>query len=350
MRATRRAVAASLMVIAALLLSACLPTPGVARDRGDAWLVNQFGANGLIPSSFVPNQDDLGGTAYAVTNLAIGRVGQATSLRAAAALAARVDKYVDPGGSGADMPGSLAQLILVAEAVGMNPRDFGGTNLVARLEATMRRTGPDAGLFGVQDPIFDGAFRQGLALAALSLVRPRPEVLKRGQGSIDAVPAVAWLRGQQCADGSWMPYRSDLGAPCVFDPNRFTGPDTNSTAMAVLGLKAVAATGEDAARSWFVAVRSSDGGWSFNGGSGTAADPDSTGLVLAALRALGTPGDDRAVTRLLQFQFGPSAAGADRGAFWFPPFDSSPRTPSLLATNDALVGLAPGVWPGIVRP
>ena len=44
--------------------------------------------------------------------------------------------------------------------MGRNPRTFGGTNLVARLEATVQ----PSGLFGVQDATFDGAFRQGLSL------------------------------------------------------------------------------------------------------------------------------------------------------------------------------------------
>ena len=53
----------------------------------------------------------------------------------------------------------------------MSPTSFGGTNLVARLLATQRTTGTDAGLFGAQDPTFDGAYRQGLALAALAVGR-----------------------------------------------------------------------------------------------------------------------------------------------------------------------------------
>jgi len=352
MRAIRRAVATNVVVALVLILAACgpTPTPAVARDRAAAWLVNQFGADGVIAASFDPDLDDLGGTASAVASLAGARTGAATARRAAEALAERVDEYVVDG-SGDDRPGSLARLVLAAEATGLDPRSFGGggENLVARLQATMRRSGPDRGLFGVQSPTYDGAFRQGLALAALSLVRPRPALLRPGQGgSIDDVPAVAWLRAQQCDDGSWTPYRSNLAAPCAFDPVLFTGPDTNSTALAVLGLQAVDATGAVAAGPWFATVRSDDGGWSFNGGSATAADPDSTGLVLGALRALGTPGDDRAFTRLLGFQFGPSAPGADRGAFWFPPFDGSPPRPSLLATNDALLGLAPGAWPGVI--
>lgn len=348
MRTTRKAVATSVVVVVAFLAAACEPppSPAIARERATAWLVNQFDSRGVIPSSFDASVDDLGGTAYAVTSLAAADTGRATARRAADALAMRVDEYVVDA-SGNDQPGSLARLILAAEATGMNPRAFGGTNLVERLMATMRRSGPDRGLFGTQAPTFDGAFRQGLALAALSLVHPRPRVLGTGR-LVDRSAPVAWLRRQQCADGSWMPYRSDLEVACAFDPVLYTGPDTNTTAEAVLGLQAVHATGAATAGGWFVAVRSTDGGWSFNGGPDTASDPDSTGLVLAALRALGTPGDDRAVTRLLQFQFGSSAAGADRGAFWYPPFDQSARQPSLLGTNDALTGLAPGVWPQVI--
>ena len=89
MRATPRAVAASLVVVVALILAACepTPTPPVARDRAAAWLVNQFGADGVIAASFDPTLDDLGGTAYAVTNLAAAGVRWATARQAVAALA-----------------------------------------------------------------------------------------------------------------------------------------------------------------------------------------------------------------------------------------------------------------------
>ena len=185
MRAIRRAVATNVVVALVLILAACgpTPTPAVARDRAAAWLVNQFGADGVIAASFDPDLDDLGGTASAVASLAGARTGAATARRAAEALAERVDEYVVDG-SGDDRPGSLARLVLAAEATGLDPRSFGGggENLVARLQATMRRSGPDRGLFGVQSPTYDGAFRQGLALAALSLVRPRPALLRPGQG------------------------------------------------------------------------------------------------------------------------------------------------------------------------
>ena len=201
----------------------------------------------------------------------------------------------------------------------------------------------------MQDATFDGAFRQGLSLAALSLVRPKPATIQPGDGPIRNRPVVAWLRGQQCADGSWMPFRDDLTEPCAFDPVTFSGPDTNSTAMASLGLAAVGARAKIDPEDWFDAVRGSDGGWSYGGGADTASDPDSTGLVLAAREALGTPIDRAGFSRLVSFQFGPSTSADRRGAFWYPPFDSSPRQPNLLATNDALLALTPGVWPAAVE-
>ena len=50
----------------------------------------------------------------------------------------------------ADGPGQLANLILDAHAMGVDPTNFGGTNLVARLLATEQTSGPDAGLFGTE--------------------------------------------------------------------------------------------------------------------------------------------------------------------------------------------------------
>jgi hypothetical protein len=344
MRVIHRAAATAVVAAVALILVACdpVPTQPVARDRAAAWLVNQFGGDDLIAASFDPSLRDLGGTAYAASNLMAVGSGENQARAAVDALAGHIDEYVVDG-HGDDLPGSLARLVIAVESVGGNPHLFGGKDLVARLEATIRTTGPDAGLFGVQSPTFDGAFRQGLVLSALSLVKPKPAALK------DDRPAVRWLKRQQCDDGSWMSYRADLTAPCAFDPNTFAGVDTNSTALAVLGLKAIDAAPRVDPGTWFTAVRGSDGGWSFNGGTDSASDPDSTGLVLAAREALGTEIDQIGYEKLVSFQFGPSAPADRRGSFWYPPFDSSPRQPNLFATNDALLALAPGVWPASVE-
>ena len=92
---------------------------------------------------------------------------------------------------------------------------------------------------------------------------------------------------------------------------------------------------------------STDGGWSYDGTG--SSDPESTGLVTAARRALGHAPDAAAVRALRSFQFDGSAPAADRGAFFYPPF-SGPPVANLLSTNDAMLGLAPGTWPGVLRP
>jgi hypothetical protein len=297
-------------------------------------MIAQLGADGLVPSAVDPSQPDFGATAHVVLALRQSGYGKDAATTAANGLGAHVDDFVV--GQNGDNPANLALLILVAEAFGQAPHSFGTTHtdLVARLEATARTSGPDTGLYGAGDPTFDGPFRQGLALAALSLVDPP---------AANSAP-VTWLLSQQCADGSWM-YRADRSKPCAFDPVSFAGPDTNATALAAMGLHAVGASAPVAPLAWLGQVRGTDGGWSFNGGASSASDPDSTGLVIAAYRTLGAAVPDGATAKLLSFQFGCDAAATDQGAFWYPPFDNSPPTPNLLATHDSTVGLVDGPWP-----
>lgn len=351
MRTSLRAAVTVMVIAATSLVAACVPPPPpptptqAARSAALKWLLRQFDpTTHVIESAFNPGQPDVSGTAYAVTSLRIYKSSPSTQQAAVDALIPHVDSFVKDT-NGVDQPGQLARLILAVVAVGGDPHAYGPHDLVARLEATIATSGPDAGRFGVQDATYDGAFRQGLALAALSVVSPTPASIDPGSGSIDDVPAVAWLRSQQCADGSWMPYRSDLSVACAFDPVTFAGPDSNSTAMAVLGLEAVDATSVTDANSWFNAARTTDGGWGYDASS--TSDPDSTGLVMAARRALGIKPDSAAVSALRSFQFKGDAPAADQGAFFYPPW-SGPPLPNLLATNDALLGLAPAAWPGVL--
>jgi hypothetical protein len=70
-------------------------------------------------------------------------------------------------------------------------------------------------------------------------------------------------------------------------------------------------------------VQNTDGGWSYNPGG--ASDPDSTAVVIGALKSAGTA-PDRSVSKaghtpydaLRAFQFGCAAKPADRGSFGYP--------------------------------
>ena len=187
---------------------------------------------------------------------------------------------------GSDDPGRLGYWTMAAVASGADPHHFGGqaarNDLVARLLATSRTSGPDKGLFGAADPTFDGAFRQGVALAALKAagVAATNPAVTRG---------VAWLKRQQCANGLWTSYRSDTSVPCpAADPDTFAGPDTNSTGMAAQGLAAYGLHPHAAATlTSLKAVQSADGGFPFLAAPGQASDPDSTALSIQGILALG---------------------------------------------------------------
>ncbi len=290
--------------------STVFPQPASARAGAD-WLANQLTPSGYIPGN-APGQANLSFTANTVLALAAAGADLPQANTALTYLSTQVSQYVTVSGS--DGASQLALLILDAHALGADPYSFGGTNLVSRLLATEQPTG----LFGVQDPTFDGAYRQGLALSALAAVGVT--------GSVRLGTAESWLLAQQCSNGGWS--SDEALNPCTGDPNAFAGADTNSTAAAVQGLVAQGAlpsTGESAALSYLAATQQSDGGWAYYANPTSLpgpTDPDSTALVVQALVAMGqsptaapfvkVSGDP--VSALVAFQL---STGADAGAFQF---------------------------------
>ena len=96
------------------------------------------------------------------------------------------------------VPLNLALLILDAVGVGVNPRNFGGSNLIERLLATQQTTGADAGLFGTETQVQDnvaGNYDQALALLGLAAAGIRDTSQTKA--------AVDWLVAEQCPDGGW---------------------------------------------------------------------------------------------------------------------------------------------------
>ncbi|HBJ73259.1 MAG TPA: hypothetical protein DDY88_06065 [Actinobacteria bacterium] len=134
----------------------------------------------------------------------------------------------------------------------------------------------DTGLFGPTDPTYDGVYRQSLSIIALQPLNKVPSA------------ATNWLKSQQCADGSFLSYRASLSTPCpVADPSKFSGPDSNSTALAATALRAVQQhAAADKAINVLVAKQNADGGWGYTLGAGS--DVNSTGLVLTALHGAAT--------------------------------------------------------------
>jgi hypothetical protein len=310
---------------------------------GADWLAGQFTPSGYIPTAPGSGVADQSTTANAVLALASAGVDTAVATSGLNELAANVNSYVNDDGS--DGAGQLSLLILDAHALGANPESFGGSDLVTRLLATQQTSGPDAGLFGSQDPSFDGAYRQGLALSALAAV-----------GVTATVPVTAaetWLDTQQCPDGGWTSYIT-ADNPCNGDPADFAGPDTNSTSQAVQGLSAQGALTATSARKalrFIHTAQDSDGGWGFEPNAADSpgfTDPDSTALVIQAVLALGKSpssaafeqGSSNPVSTLLSFQLG-SGSGSGAGAFVFP----GSSDPNAIATYQAVPAVAGVTFP-----
>jgi hypothetical protein len=318
------------------------PTNLTRAQRGAQWLANQIKTNHGFVTSF--GSADVTSTAYAVIGMRAVGVDKPASDQAIRYLRTKIGTQVQSNGQ--DAPGALAEYILAAVADNQDPRHFGGTtaqnNLVARLLATSRTTGTDTGLFGAQDPTFDGAFRQGLALAAL----------KAAGVAADKAPltaGISWLKKQQCVNGLWQSYRSDTTTACqTADPNTFSGPDTNSTSLAVQGL---AAWGQRPRQSTVLqslhGVQSADAGFPFVAAPNQASDPNSTALVIQAILAeTASPtatrwvkGTSTPFTALASYQLG--CANPDYGAFFFPGSTSA----NTFATVQAVPAMASKTLP-----
>jgi hypothetical protein len=353
MHTIRRLLTGATAAAAALLIALAFPASGPAgAASGSAtlpqvfaakaaaqWLSGKLTTQGYIPGS-TPGTAEYSETVNTLLALAAANVDLPLARTGLEYMAQNVDAYVTKDGS--DGPGQLSLLILSAHALGTDPTNFGGTNLVTRLLNTEQTSGPNTGRFGTdaQDAATDaGPYDQGLALQAL-----------KAAGVAANAPAISWLQQQQCpANGGWVfNTQPDSSNPCNGDPALGLGPDTNSTAQAVEGLVAqggMTSSMASAALSFLKNGQNSDGGWAFDPAAADnvqTSDPDSTSQVIQALLALGIApdlapfdvGGNTPTGRLLSFQV---TSGADTGAF-FSPF-GSPTTGDLFASFQAVPAL-----------
>ncbi len=152
--------------------------------------------------------------------------------------------------AGADTPPAAAKAALAAIALGLDPRNTGGTDFVAVMLA-----GYDAGTgrYAGDD------FGHPLVMVALA-------------ATVQAIPpaAIDALRATQESDGGW----------------GFGSSDPDTTAIAIQGLVAAGLTPADpdlaAAVAWLKATQLPDGGWGYG-----ESNASSTAFVVQALLALG---------------------------------------------------------------
>ncbi len=188
-----------------------------------------------------------------------------------------------------DDAGTIAKVLRTAAATGQNPRDFGGYDLIAMLQA---HYDAETGLYHPKS-----VFRDTLSVLAMEEAgQPVPEA------------AVQALIGQQNSDGCW-------GWPIDADVT-----DTDTTGLVI---EAIAGAGQPEHPAitqcidTLIAHQQPDGGWEARWGD-AASNSDSTALVIKGLLAAGrdpkapefTPRDWNAVQALLSFQ-------AADGSFWW---------------------------------
>ena len=223
--------------------------------------------------------------------------------------------------------GRIAGVTAVAAVIAMTGAFVVAPSAVTAASAATSTDPARIGLFGSQDPTYDGVYRQSLSLI----------VLDAAEAKIPT-PAVKWLKRQQCDNGSFMSFRTDLGASC--------GPkDSNATALAVIALRAI---GERPlarkAINWLIDQQKRSGGWEYTAGWGV--DSNSTGLVIQALIAMKIDPTTVAKNknglqylRNLQLDCD-SESVADRGALDYQKIPEVPLAANDFATAQATAALA----------
>lgn len=291
--------------------------------KGATWLSGKVQTNGSVLGTAGVNFEYTAQTALALSGTTDAKVARNIALY----LSRHVQQYVNPTNGAAsrgDSPSALAMLVKIAEAT-KTQNQLHVSTLVYKILQTQQASG----LFGVQDPTYNGAYRQGLIISAL-----------RGAGvnsnSRAITKATNWLLAQQCPGGG---FSEDAALdPCNGLASNFQGPDTNATALALDGLASVGllnSTAAKAAISWLRGSETTQAGWGFYVGNAT--DSNSTAIVVGALHAMGVSPTSSAfakgkvtpVTCLVHFQ-------AANGGFVY----QAGMAPDNISTQEAVRALS----------
>ena len=322
--ATGGAVAATTATAAAATTTTTSPSKAAA-----GWLARQLSG---------PNHDhysvsfggssfpDAGETVDGLLAMDAAHVAQTAAVRVTKWLKANAKDYATGSGftPGTYYPGSLAKLLLAAEAQHANVHSFGGLDLVKELK---KEEQPDGSYKNTGDKDF-GATPVGQALALISLSHT---------GSVSSWPdakAIAWLVGQQCGDGGFM--SSTQSSPAK------TCTDVDATAYAAQALLTVHSSAAAAALRWLGAHHNSDGGYGLDTNGKASSNANSTALAVQARLEAGY-----SVTAPLRWlrrhQIGCSGRSGRRGAVRLASGYS--YATALRATTQAAQALA-GRWLG----
>jgi hypothetical protein len=298
-RAGTAVVATALVVSAVVAGGAAQAAPA---DHSAAWLSHQL-TGGLVHNDQF-DFDDYGLTADTV--FALSKIGgyRPEVVQARDALAQHVADYT---GAGAEKyAGPTAKLLVLAETTGGDPRDFGGVNLVRKLNGLVTKAGPAKGRIADQSQFGDFANTVGQVLAVRGLT---------AAGSGQAGPARAFLLEQQCRPGY---FRLNFAKPTAHNQScgKNSAADPDATSYAVIELwrtskhNAKLRSALKHAVAWLASQQRRSG--AFVGGTSTSTpNTNSTGLAGWALGLSHHCAAAKAAARWVQgYQVGPQSAGS----------------------------------------
>jgi hypothetical protein len=266
-------VAGGLAIVPAGSANAVVPDTAATETAG--WIADQLTDGLIFNDQFSFN--DIGLTVDAAVALdALGDDATVTAIATAVSAPATLADYVGDG-TVESYAGSLAKASVLAGLAGEDPTDFGGIDLIARLEGRVGGSGATAGRIADLSEFGDFANVVGQSYAVEAL---------DAAGSDKTDAATDFLLAQQCAAGYFRLNFSAAAAPdqtCDGAVAADKQPDTDATAFAILALQSQADDTDVSSEisdaiAWLRSTQKADG--SFGGGTSTeASNSNSTGLA-----------------------------------------------------------------------
>lgn len=286
---------ATLLTTTTLLGSPAQAASSPSADRAVAWLAGEL-EGGLMPNGFGGSDT---GLTIDTALLASATGDEATAALVRSTLAPRVLDYVTDAQYG--FPGSVyanetAKMLALFTQPGAYPRDVGGVDLVARLEALTSH----GRIASQEDATTENLIGQAFAVRGLT-----------ASGSAEAPAARDYLAGLQCADGS---FSLTMPAPGAAPACTTDGASTDATAFALSALTDAPGTAPAVltrSAEWLASTAETDGSYGSDASIRTP-NANSTGLAAAALGdACRVPAARRAATWVRSVQL---TTGVDAGA------------------------------------
>ncbi|MPZ53170.1 MAG: hypothetical protein GEU79_10640 [Acidimicrobiia bacterium] len=207
------------------------------------------------------------------------------------------------------VPPALAKTVFALQLAGVDPTDVNGRDLLAELQETIVREGPDAGRIGAIDDVYASTF----AIMAFAVA------------AIDEPMTVDWLVDQQCPSGAF-----SYNGTCEGD-EEFFGVDPDSTVIAAHGLE-TRPEAANKALAWVADQQDPDtGGFAAYG----TLNANSTGM---GGLGMGLFDQEDAAASAIEFlvglQFGADSEPQNRGGI---PFQARDAQPDFFATVQAVL-------------